>query len=479
MSKEQNSNNDAHSLAAPYLEALDHCEDIVLNGKVNRVVGLIIESIGPDVSMGQVCRIRSRDGSREDKAEVVGFKENSVLLMPLGTMEGIAPGCEVVAEKGNFNVEVGPALLGRVLDGLGQPIDGMGPLHLQQQVSAYRQPPSPMERARITEPIATGIRAIDGMLTCGKGQRVGIFSGSGVGKSVMMGMIARNTEADVNVIGLIGERGREVRDFIERDLGEEGLKRSVVIAATSDQPALVRLKGAFIATAIAEYFRDQGMDVMLLMDSVTRMAMAQREIGLAVGEPPTTKGYTPSVFAMLPRLLERSGKLQEGSITGLYTVLVDQDDMDEPIADAMRSILDGHIVLSRRLATMNHYPAIDVLASVSRVMIDVVSAEHRQMVNSLLEVLATHREAEDLINIGAYQAGTNPAIDKAIRSIEAINGFLRQDINDHTSWDQTSQSLQTLHGKVESGAPQPQAQQQAQQQAQGMNQMPGMNQAQS
>ena len=290
MSKTQNITNDAPSLAAPYLEALEHCEDIVLNGKVNRVVGLIIESIGPDVSMGQVCRIRSRDGSREDKAEVVGFKENRVLLMPLGTMEGIAPGCEVVAEKGNFNVQVGPALLGRVLDGLGQPIDGMGPLHLQQQVSAYRQPPSPMERARITEPIATGIRAIDGMLTCGKGQRVGIFSGSGVGKSVMMGMIARNTEADVNVIGLIGERGREVRDFIERDLGDEGLKRSVVIAATSDQPALVRLKGAFIATAIAEYFRDQGMDVMLLMDSVTRMAMAQREIGLAVGRAADHQG---------------------------------------------------------------------------------------------------------------------------------------------------------------------------------------------
>ncbi|MFH1068582.1 MAG: flagellar protein export ATPase FliI [Candidatus Glassbacteria bacterium] len=437
------------NLAAKYLDVLDHSEEIVLNGKVNRVVGLIIESIGPAVSLGQICLIRSRDGSREDKAEVVGFKENNVLLMPLGSMEGIAPGCEVIAEKTMFTVGVGPALLGRVLDGLGQPIDGLGPLNLQEKVSAYRQPPGPLERARIHEPIATGIRTIDSMLTCGKGQRVGIFSGSGVGKSVMLGMISRNTEADVNVIALIGERGREVRDFIERDLGEEGLKRSVVIAATSDRPALVRLKGAFIAHAIAEYFRDQGLDVMLLMDSVTRMAMAQREIGLAVGEPPTTKGYTPSVFAMLPRLVERAGKLERGSITGLYTVLVDGDDMDEPIADAMRSILDGHIVLSRKLASLNHYPAIDVLNSVSRVMIDVVTAEHRRKVNSLLEVLAVYREAEDLINIGAYQPGSNPRIDKSIRAIDKVNLFLRQDINEHTSFEKTMEELDALFGKIE------------------------------
>jgi flagellum-specific ATP synthase len=432
-----------------YLQSLNNGEDIILNGKVNRVVGLIIESIGPDVSLGQICLIRSRDGRRQDKAEVVGFKENKVLLMPLGPMEGIAPGCEVIADKSMFTVEAGPTLLGRVLDGLGFPIDGAGALDLPDTVSAYRQPPSPMERSRITEPIPTGIRAIDGLLTCGKGQRVGIFSGSGVGKSVMLGMIARNTEADVNVIALIGERGREVRDFIERDLGTEGLKRSVVIAATSDQPALVRLKGAFVATAIAEYFRDQGMDVMLLMDSVTRMAMAQREIGLAVGEPPTTKGYTPSVFAMLPRLMERAGKLENGSITGLYTVLVDQDDMDEPIADAMRSILDGHIVLSRRLASMNHYPAIDVLNSVSRVMIDVVSQEHREKVQSLLEIMATYRESEDLINIGAYQAGSNPAIDKAIRSIDSVSGFLRQDINEHTSFEKTLEELGSLYNTIE------------------------------
>lgn len=441
--------NESDGHFSRYLQTLNNSEDIVLNGKVNRVVGLIIESIGPDVSLGQVCRIRSRDGRREDKAEVVGFKENKVLLMPLGTMEGIAPGCEVIADKTMFSVEAGSALLGRVLDGLGFPIDSKGPLDLQETVSAYRQPPSPMERTRITEPIPTGIRAIDGLLTCGKGQRVGIFSASGIGKSVMLGMIARNTEADVNVIALIGERGREVRDFIERDLGTEGLKRSVVIAATSDQPALVRLKGAFVATAIAEYFRDQDMDVMLLMDSVTRMAMAQREIGLAVGEPPTTKGYTPSVFAMLPRLMERAGKLEHGSITGLYTVLVEQDDMDEPIADYMRSILDGHIVLSRRLASMNHYPAIDVLDSVSRVMIDVVSTEHRKKVQSLLEVLAIYRESEDLINIGAYQAGSNPGIDRAIRSIDSVNGFLRQDINEHTSFEKTLEKLGSLYNNIE------------------------------
>jgi len=444
-----------------YFRALDHTEDIVLNGKVSQVVGLVIESIGPSVSMGQICRIRSREDGREDKAEVVGFKDNKVLLMPLGSMQGIAPGCEVVGDRSMFSVSAGQKLLGRVLDGLGSPIDGLGPLDLSDTVPVYREPPSPMARARIKEPIATGIRAIDSLLTCGKGQRVGIFSGSGVGKSVLLGMIARNTAADVNVIALIGERGREVRDFIERDLGEEGLKRSVVIVATSDQPALVRLKGAFVATAIAEYFRDRGEDVMLLMDSVTRMAMAQREIGLAVGEPPTTKGYTPSVFAMMPKLLERAGKLERGSITGLYTVLVDQDDMDEPIADAMRSILDGHIVLSRRLASMNHYPAIDVLPSISRVMTDVVPREHRMKSQAVLEALAVYREAEDLINIGAYQPGSNPRIDRAIRVIDAVNGFLRQDIHEHTGWEMTLEQLDQLFGKIQAAA-QPAAETQVQ-----------------
>lgn len=436
-----------------YFHALDECEDIVLNGKVCQVVGLVIESLGPSVSLGQICRIRSRDGGREDKAEVVGFKDNKVLLMPLGSMQGIAPGCEVVGDHSMFSVPAGPQLLGRVLDGLGNPIDGKGPLELPDMAPVYRDPPSPMERTRITEPIATGIRAIDSLLTCGKGQRVGIFSGSGVGKSVLLGMIARNTTADVNVIGLIGERGREVRDFIERDLGEQGLQRSVVIVATSDQPALVRLKGAFVATAIAEYFRDRGDDVMLLMDSVTRMAMSQREIGLAVGEPPTTKGYTPSVFAMMPKLLERAGKVERGSITGLYTVLVDQDDMDEPIADAMRSILDGHIVLSRRLASMNHYPAIDVLPSISRVMTDVVPTEHRMKSQAVLEILAVYREAEDLINIGAYQQGSNPRIDQAIRIIDNVNSFLRQDIHEHTDWESSLAQLDELFGLMQTAEP--------------------------
>ena len=439
---------------ACYFEQLKDCEEIVWNGKVNQVVGLIIESIGPAVSLGEICRIRSRDGSREDKAEVVGFKDDKVLLMPLGNMEGIAPGCEVVADKSMFSVGVSDDLLGRVIDGLGVPIDDKGPVKLSESISVYRQPPSPMERARIKEPIPTGIRAIDSLLTCGKGQRIGIFSGSGVGKSVMMGMIARNTEADVNVIALIGERGREVRDFIERDLGPEGLKRSVVVAATSDQPALVRLKGAFVATAIAEYFRDQGKDVMLLMDSVTRMAMAQREIGLAVGEPPTTKGYTPSVFAMMPRLAERAGKLDKGSITGLYTVLVDGDDMDEPISDAMRSILDGHIVLSRKLASLNHYPAIDVLSSVSRVMIDVVSPEHLSRAQAALEILAVYREAEDLINIGAYQSGSNPNIDRAIKVINSVNSFLRQDIKEHTKFDQTIDRMNHIYAQIQNAGPQ-------------------------
>ncbi len=448
-------------------QALDHCEDIVLNGKVSQVVGLVIESIGPSVSMGQICRIRSREDGREDKAEVVGFKDNKVLLMPLGSMQGIAPGCEVVGDRSMFAVPAGQKLLGRVLDGLGNPIDGLGPLELADSAPVYREPPSPMARARIKEPIATGIRTIDSLLTCGKGQRVGIFAGSGVGKSVLLGMIARNTAADVNVIALIGERGREVRDFIERDLGEAGLKRSVVIVATSDRPALVRLKGAFVATAIAEYFRDRGEDVMLLMDSVTRMAMAQREIGLAVGEPPTTKGYTPSVFAMMPKLLERAGKLERGSITGLYTVLVDQDDMDEPIADAMRSILDGHIVLSRRLASMNHYPAIDVLPSISRVMTDVVPREHRTKAHAILETLAVYREAEDLINIGAYQPGSNPRIDRALRVIDAVNAFLRQDINEHTGWEKTLENLDQLYARIQQAGQAVSAEAQAAQSAAG------------
>ncbi|KXS45241.1 MAG: flagellum-specific ATP synthase [Candidatus Frackibacter sp. T328-2] len=351
-------------------------------GKIRRVIGLIIESQGPNVTLGEICLIKSQFNSEPVQAEVVGFKDNKVLLMPLGEMEGIGPGCRVEATGKSLKVKVGEELLGHVLDGLGHPLTDLNLDELTTEYSAHNTPPDPLTRQRITTPLPVGIRSIDGLLTCGRGQRLGIFAGSGVGKSTLLGMIARNTEADINVIGLIGERGREVREFIEKDLGEEGLARSVVVAATSDQPALVRLKGALVATAIAEYFRDQGKDVMLMMDSVTRFAMAQREVGLAVGEPPATRGYTPSVFATLPKLLERAGTNEVGTITGLYTVLVEGDDMNEPIADAVRGILDGHIALSRDLASQNHYPAIDVLESVSRVMNDIITKEHQEAANS-------------------------------------------------------------------------------------------------
>jgi flagellum-specific ATP synthase len=375
---------------------------------------------------------------------VVGFRNDRVLLMPLGDVTGIAPGSRVIASREPFVVNVGHELLGRVLNGLGAPIDGKGPIAASAVRSVAHAAPDPLTRKRILKPLATGVRAIDAMLTCGKGQRIGIFSGSGVGKSVLLGMIARDSEADVNVIGLIGERGREVRDFLDKDLKEEGLKRSVVVAVTSDQASLIRVKGAMTATAIAEYFRDLGLNVMLMMDSVTRVAMAQREIGLAIGEPPASKGYTPSVFAMLPRLLERSGTSALGSITGLYTVLVEGDDMTEPVADAVRSILDGHIVLSRKMAHQNHYPAIDVLESVSRLMIDVVPEDHTRMANQIKEILAVYREAEDLINIGAYVKGSNPKIDLAIEKISGINGFLKQSINESSSYDETVQRLVKL-----------------------------------
>ncbi len=412
-----------------HFERLRECAPMIHLGRVEEVIGLVISSIGPRVAVGEICRVFGANGAPMP-AEVVGFRGNRVLLMPLGELEGIAPGHLVKAEREPFRVPVGFGLLGRVLDGLGRPIDDRGPLHAQGTRPASGSPPRPLDRKPIHEPLYTGIRAIDGLLTCGKGQRVGIFSGSGVGKSVLLGMIARNTSAQVNVIALVGERGREVREFIEKDLGEEGLKRSVVVAVTSDQPALIRIKGAMIATAIAEDFRDQGCDVMLMMDSVTRLAMAQREIGLTIGEPPTTRGYTPSVFAMLPKLLERSGAAARGSITGMYTVLVEGDDMNEPVADAVRSILDGHVVLSRKLAARNQYPAVDVLESVSRLMINVVQPEHRKAAASLLEHLAVYRDAEDLINIGAYVHGSNPKIDAAIKKINPIVAFLRQEIED-------------------------------------------------
>ena len=427
-----------------YVDVVKGCTPIRHCGRVSQVVGVVVESVGPSTTIGDVCWISSRNGEHRVLAEVVGLRKNRILLMPFGEMDGIGCESEVIACREPFSVPVGNNLLGRIVDGMGRPIDSRGSIAEGVKRPIHSSPPSPLVRRRIYKPISTGIRAIDGLLTCGEGQRVGIFSGSGVGKSVLLGMIARNTEADVNVIGLIGERGREVREFIERDLGEEGLRKSVVVVVTSDQAAILRIKGALIATTIAEHFRDQGHRVMLLMDSVTRIAMAQREIGLAVGEPPTSKGYTPSVFAFLPKLLERAGNGPTGSITGLYTVLVESDDLTEPVSDAVRSILDGHIVLSRRLASLNHYPAVDVLESVSRVMNDVVPQEHRRAAQKVVETLATYREAEDLINIGAYVEGSNEKIDYSLSAIEAINGFLRQGIEDKAPYPETVASLMKL-----------------------------------
>lgn len=432
--------------AAKYLKAVKAVDPIRRTGRVSQIVGLTIEADGPAVNMGEHCLVKVGDLSKMLSAEVVGFKSGRVLLMPLGEMAGISPGCEIIATGQNLRVEVGTELLGRVLDGLGRPCDNKGPLLTGEYYPLQAAPPNPLDRRRIDTTLAMGVRAIDSLLTCGRGQRVGIFAGSGVGKSTLLGMIARNTEADVNVIGLIGERGREVRDFLERDLGPEGIARSVVVVATSDQPALVRIKGAMVATAIAEYFRDQGKDVILMMDSVTRFAIAQREVGLAVGEPPTTRGYTPSVFAMLPRLLERSGTSDVGSITGLYTVLVEGDDMNEPIADAVRGILDGHIVLSRELAHQNHYPAIDILASVSRLMVELGEEEHLEAAGELRSVLATFRDNRDLINIGAYSQGSNPQIDKAIGMIQTINDFLKQGIEEKAPFTDTISRLIEMMG---------------------------------
>ncbi|TVX93979.1 flagellar protein export ATPase FliI [Paenibacillus agilis] len=424
-----------------YKERLEHVDSVRVNGKVTQVIGLTVESEGPDASIGEVCYIYPSKGRNPLKAEVVGFRDNKVLLMPLGELDDIGPGCDVVGTGKPLTVQVGSELLGKVLNGLGEPLDGSYLPTRMKPYSTSNSPANPLKRLRVEEPIGVGVKAIDGLLTIGNGQRVGIFAGSGVGKSTLLGMIARNTAADVNVIALIGERGREVLEFIERDLGPEGLARSVVIVATSDQPALVRIKGAVIATTIAEYFRDRGMNVMLMMDSVTRYAMAMREVGLAIGEPPATRGYTPSVFANLPKLLERSGTGTHGSITAFYTVLVDGDDMNEPIADAVRGILDGHIVLNRSIAHKGHFPAIDVLASVSRVMKDIVSEEHQLAAEQLKRLLAVYRESEDLINIGAYQHGSNPTIDEAIASIEAINDFTKQRIHEHPDYEETIERL--------------------------------------
>ncbi len=420
----------------------------VQSGKVTQVVGLVIEGFVPGARVGSLCEITT--GPDESvTAEVVGFREKTALMMPLGDVGGVQMGAPVTPRKALAHVAVGPGLLGRVLDGLGRPLDGEPLPEGQRDMPLYAEPMNPLQRRPIDQPLWLGIRAIDCMLTCGRGQRVGIFAGSGVGKSVTMGMIARNATSDINVIALVGERGREVLSFIQRDLGPEGLKRSVVVAATSDTAPLVRIRAAYLATTIAEYFRAEGKNVLLMMDSVTRFAMAQREVGLAAGEPPTTRGYTPSVFALLPRLLERAGTCDgPGSITGLYTVLVEGDDLNDPIGDSVRSIIDGHVVLSRDLASRNHYPAIDVLVSASRVMGDVTSDAHRRDAGTLRELLAAYRKAEDLINIGAYQRGANATIDRAVAQIDAIDGLLRQAQHEHID---PRRSLEQMAGIVRAG----------------------------
>lgn len=431
-----------------YQKNLDRVETVKVSGRVTELIGLVARAVIPGVKVGELCHIDIQGGRGLIKAEVVGFKENEVLLMPLGNLEGIAPGSEVTRTGDCLRVPVGRALLGRILDGLGDPLDTdkKGPLSCEVMYPVHQEPPDPLKRRRVTESISVGIKAIDAVNTCGEGQRLGLFAAAGIGKSTLIGMIARYTSADVNVIGLIGERGREVRDFLEMDLGEEGLKRSVVIVATSDQPALVRAKAAYVATAIAEYFRDQGKRVLLMMDSVTRFARALREIGLAVGEPPARQGYTPSVFSTLPRLLERSGNSDKGSITAFYTVLVAGDDMNEPVSDEVRSILDGHIVLSRDLANRGQYPAIDVSASISRVMSSIVPPEHLEAARKLREVVAAYEKERDLILIGAYEAGSDPRVDYAIEKIEEVNSFLKQGIEEKVDGTDAVEQLKGIFG---------------------------------
>jgi FliI/YscN family ATPase len=434
------------------LAALGAVPRLAEYGKVTRVVGLVIEAAGLDVGLGELCRVTALSGDRSVLAEAVGFHEKGVLLMPLGEMDGLHPGSAVRPLGRSFGVDVGPGLLGRILNGLGHPIDGLGKLEVETRVPLSAEPPNPLAREMVGTPLETGVRAIDGTLTFGRGQRVGIFAGSGVGKSTLLGMIARRARADVNVIALLGERGREVREFIEHSLGPEGLARSVLVVATGDQAALVRARGALVATAIAEYFRDQGKEVLLMVDSVTRVAMAWREIGLAVGEPPTTKGYPPSVFAALPRLLERAGNGERGGITGIYTVLVDGDDFNEPVADAARSILDGHVVLTRKLAAAGHFPAIDVLDSKSRVRDQIVPAEQRQAANLLLKCEAAYREKEDLILVGAYQKGSDPMVDAAVALREQALGFLQQRPDEASPYALTAGTLQHLAGQIAQAA---------------------------
>lgn len=419
-----------------------------VNGRVTRVVGLIMEGIGFGASVGEICRVYPRDGMGSLDCEVVGFAGERILLMPLGEVFGVGPGSKIVTKRNSARVKVSERLLGRTLDGMGLPIDGLGEVAPDMEYPLYSAPDNPLTRRRIEKPLDVGIKALNGLLTVGRGQRIGIFAGSGVGKSVLMGMMARNTSADVNVIALVGERGREVKEFLEKDLGPEGLARSVVVVATSDQPPLVRMRAAFMATAIAEYFRDKGRDVLLMMDSVTRFAMAQREVGLAAGEPPATRGYPPSVFTMLPKLLERVGTSStEGTITGFYTILVEGDDINDPVGDTTRSILDGHVVLSRAIASGGHYPAIDVLESISRVMIDVVPPWHMEAAAKVRALMASYKKAYDLISIGAYKDGSDPEVDRAIKAIGEINRFLRQGISESVSFDETLAMLLSISGE--------------------------------
>jgi len=427
-----------------YLDIIENTQTIKQVGKITEIIGLTIESDGPKSSIGDLCYIYNNYDDKPTMAEVVGFKKEKILLMPLGNPDGINPGAHVVNTGSAMKVGVGNQLIGRVLDGLGNPIDTLGAIHCNEFRSTRAEAINPLKRKRISEPLSLGIRSIDGFITVGKGQRLGIFAGSGVGKSTTIGMMAKNTAADLNVIALIGERGREVKEFIEEILGAEGMKRSIVIAATSEQPSLVKIKAAFVATTIAEYFRDKGLDVLFMLDSVTRIAMAQREVGLAIGEPPATRGYTPSVFAIMPKLMERAGTNEFGTITGLYTVLVEGDDFNEPISDTARSILDGHIMLSRDLAHKNHYPAVDVLQSLSRVMGDVTTKEHRAAAGALRNLLAVHRKNEDLINIGAYVKGSDPACDKAISMMPQINSFLQQSTSDKFEYEDTVNTLLEL-----------------------------------
>ncbi len=416
---------------------LKKTDPLEYSGKVQMIAGLTVESNGPAVQIGEMCKIYTLRGDKHIQAEVVGFRERRVLLMPYGDMTGVGPGSRVVSTNRSLQVPVGMNYLGRVLDGLGNPMDGGPALVPQEFYKVEASPPNPITRPRIKEILPLGVRAIDSLLTCGRGQRIGIFAGSGVGKSTLLGMIARNARSDINVITLIGERGREVNDFLQKDLKAEGLKRSVIVVASSDQPALIRAKSALVGTSIAEYYRNKGLNVLLMMDSLTRYAMAQREIGMAVGEPPVSRGYTPSVYTVMPKLLERTGNSEKGSITALYTVLVEGDDLNEPITDTARGILDGHIVLSRALANRNHYPAIDILASVSRLMPDIVPREQYDRASRVKSNMAVFRDAQDLINIGAYRAGSNPEIDEAIRLNPKINELLLQRVEEVSSYEET------------------------------------------